>query len=80
MNLYAIRDIKADAFASPFHIQNDGMAVRAASDVALDTNSLLNKHPSDYEVWFLGSFDESTGIITSSPRHLVGVNSLIIKS
>lgn len=72
MNLYAIRDIKANAFAAPFLMQSDVVALRAASDLTNDKSTTVYRHPSDYEIWFLGVYDEETGAIESNPKHLAG--------
>lgn len=76
MNLYAIRDIKADAFAAPFLMPNDHVAMRAVAETASLPDNSLAKHPGDYQLWFLGSYDEPTGQIVSTPTLVSNVSSL----
>jgi len=77
INLYAIRDIKADAFAAPFLMANDNVAMRAVTESALSSDSSLRRHPGDYQLWCLGSYDEPTGNINSSPLLVANVTSLV---
>jgi len=79
IKLYAIRDIKADAFAAPFLLPNDSVAIRAVSETAAMPDNSLAKHPSDYELWSLGSYDEPSGKIDSFPQLICGVNSLVLQ-
>jgi len=59
--VYAIRDRKAKVFHRPIFERDHVMAVRAFEDACRDTNSSLHKWPYDYELLFLGEFDEATG-------------------
>lgn len=61
--MYAVRDIKADAFMNPFPVNTPGMAERAFTDVVNDPNQPLHKHPADYQLFEVGSFDEDTGLV-----------------
>lgn len=77
MNLYAIRDIKADAFAAPFLMANDNVAIRAVSETCTLPENRLALHPGDYQLWSLGSYDEPTGKINSQPELVCNVSSLV---
>lgn len=75
--IYAIRDRVADEFVGLsmymlFVFRTDQQAVRYFADAINDPTSVLNKHPSDYELVSLGlvgdrlikSSDKSVTIIT----------------
>lgn len=65
MNLfmYAIFDVKADAYNTPFFMPSKGMAIRAFKDLANDKNSMMGMHPEDYKLVELAVFDVKSGEI-----------------
>lgn len=69
MDLYicAIRDSAVEAYLRPIFVNATGQASRSFSDevnrVAQDND--LNKHPDDFELYLLGTYDDSTGRLDS---------------
>lgn len=78
-SLYAIRDLKADAFAAPFSMPNEMVATRAVIDALNDPDTLLARHPEDYQFWYLGDYTESSGLIMSNPRLIGNLSSLAVQ-
>lgn len=77
-NAYSIRDVKADVFHAPFFMPTDGAAVRAFADVANDTGTQIGRHPADFTLFHIGSFDDATGYLESiERRHVVDATSLL---
>ncbi len=72
MQIFTIRDSKAEAYLQPFYAMNVGLAVRMITESAQDQGTMLYKYPSDFELFSIGSFDEHTGIITGSPHVSIG--------
>jgi len=66
MEIYSVFDEAAKAFGTPFFMQNEMMASRAFSDLANDTNSTVNKHPADYKLYKIGSFNDETASLESA--------------
>lgn len=65
----SVRDLKAEVFARPFFVGRAGEAMRSFQDEVLSgdaTTSLLAKHPADFELWELGSFDDELGVFTAN--------------
>lgn len=62
-NVYSIRDRAADVFGQPFFLPTNGVAIRVFSDEVnrADGNNNLNKHPEDFDLYYLGSFDDNDG-------------------
>ena len=60
-NIYSIYDVKAEAYLTPFFMQNDALLKRTIKDTLQDPNHLFGKHPEDYIVYFGGTFDDTTG-------------------
>lgn len=65
LRVYAVRDLKAQAFLSPFFCPTIGVALRSFAEVANDTKTSIGKYPSDYELFELGLYDDNTGRISS---------------
>lgn len=64
LKIYSIRDVKASFFGRPFFCHNNGVAVRSFSDLVGDQQSDVNKHPGDFDLFHIGSYDDITGVIT----------------
>ena len=72
LNIYSIRDSKISAYSQPFYSHTNGSALRAFADHVNDKTSAPNKHPEDYELFHLGTFDDETGEITSVKPNFIG--------
>lgn len=59
--IYTIRDAKAEAFLPPIFSQNEAVCFRSIEDCLLDPDHQFTRHPQDYAVYHLGSFDDQTG-------------------
>ncbi|WNK13399.1 MAG: nonstructural protein [Microvirus sp.] len=58
----AISDRAVGAYMRPFVAPSKGAAVRAFSDGVRGSESEMGKHPEDYELHFLGWFDDQSGV------------------
>lgn len=68
--VFSIYDEKADAFLQPFFMSKVGEAIRAISDCLNDPAHQFSKHPSDYTLFVIGEFDDSTGSLTDEKKSL----------
>lgn len=69
----AIRDRAADAFGRPMFSAALGQAIRSFVDEVnrSDPNNQLAAHPDDFDLYQLGTFDDSTGMFdTGVPRQV----------
>lgn len=64
--MVAIFDIKCGAYARPVAVPADGAAIRMVQDAVNDSTTEYSKHPEDYSLWNVGTYDDSTGKLTSS--------------
>lgn len=76
MKLFTVKDIKSSSFGAPFQSVSSGSACRVVAMSMDDKNSLLSRFPSDFEVWEVGEFDETTGLLTSSLHFVAQVAAL----
>lgn len=63
LRAFCIYDQKAKAYMSPFFMGEVGQATRAFTDMAASADHLIGKHPEDYVLFEVGSFDDHTGLI-----------------
>jgi len=72
LNAYAIYDSKAEAYNQPFFRLKHGVSIREFSEVANDEKSNISKNPEDFTLFHIGSYDDSTGLLTplSTPSSL----------
>ncbi|WNK14438.1 MAG: nonstructural protein [Microvirus sp.] len=72
MNIYAVHDHQVDAYSQPFYSPTDGSALRAFADHVNDPSSPANKHPEDYSLHQLGTWDDNAGEITGTKPRRIG--------
>lgn len=73
--VYAVFDHAAKAFLPPFLLRNDGQATRAFSDAVNSKNHQFNEHPGDYNLFLIGTFDDTTAVFSGrepGPKNLGG--------
>lgn len=67
-HIYCIYDKKANAFTNdPFMVDFKGQAMRGFADLANSRDNDIGKHPEDYSLFYLGTFNKETAeIITEA--------------
>lgn len=73
LNAYSIRDQKAEIFHVPHFKLTHGEAERDFRQLVNDEKSKLNKFPEDYDLYFVGTYDDQTGVFKplSTPQHVI---------
>lgn len=67
LNIYSIQDSMAVCFLNPFTCVNDDVAKRTVSNAMASPDSSLSGSPEDYQLFRVGSFDTSSGLLDSLP-------------
>lgn len=74
--MFSVFDVKAEVFGHPFFMGNTAEAVRAFRDLVEDERSTVHKHPEDYKLCRVASWDNSTGVLVpESPVVTIGFGS-----
>lgn len=60
--VFSIYDAKAEAHMPPFFFAATGLAIRAFADMANDPSHTVGKHPEDYSLFEIGTFDDAIGV------------------
>lgn len=70
--IFSIRDGKVEAYGQPFFQHTHGEAERNFKSLTSDPKSNISQFPEDYDLFYLGDFDDSTGLVTplQTPQHV----------
>lgn len=77
---FALYDTKAGMFHVPFFFPHMGQAIRAAIDIGTDLNTIIGRHPSDFALYQIGLYDDSTGTLSATPPENLGLVSSFLPS
>jgi hypothetical protein len=79
LNAYSLFDNKALQYHAPFFSSTDGAAVRSLSDLVSEPNTGPGRHPSDYVLYFIGTYDDSNGQLWPEQplRHVMDAIALV---
>ena len=82
--IYTIYDSKVSAYViKPFCAQSKGSVVRELFDVVngTDKSAPIAKHPHDYSLFEIGTFDDITGVLSPyvAREHVIALHELLNK-
>ena len=63
VKIYSVYDQAASAFMQPFFFATKGLAIRSFTEAVNSPDQLFNKYPSDYVMFELGEFEDSSAVI-----------------
>lgn len=80
--VFAIYDTKALMYNLPFFQRSQSSAIRTFTDMANDPKSIINRHPQDFVLYYLGTFDDASGEFDqlSNPEHIGAASSFLVAS
>lgn len=64
--MYSIRDMKAESYGPIVAYNNDGEACRALALALREKGSPISEFPTDFNLVYLGTFDDDTGEVSCS--------------
>lgn len=67
--VFSAHDSKLSIFLPPFFVQHLGQALRMWEDSVNSPDTLVAKHPSDFVLYEIGTFDDEHGVLTSHTPH-----------
>jgi hypothetical protein len=81
LEIYTIYDSKEAIYYQPHFFLNDDVALRTFGDMANDEQSKISKHPEDYTLWHLGSYEDSSATLTplKSKKCLAHANEHVVQ-
>lgn len=81
--VFAVRDTCVGSFMLPMFFQNSAAAVRALGDAVNappSKDNLFGTHPEHFQLWYVGSFEDETGVLIphpNAPEFVVDCQSLV---
>lgn len=71
LTLFTIFDSKAEAYLQPYFSLNTGTGTRAFESAVQDPTTEFARHPADYTLFEIGTFDQAKGTVD---MHQVQIN------
>lgn len=70
----AVRDRAIDSFGPPIVVRALGEAIRSFMDECSRDGSPMAAHPEDYDMYHIGDYDDSTGLlIACTPVKMIAI-------
>lgn len=81
LKIYSVRDSKGEVFHTPFFKKTHGEAERDFTAVARDGKSTISQFPEDYDLYFVGTYDDTKGTFKSldTPQHMIKAVNVITR-
>lgn len=70
LKVYAVYDSKTEAYFPPFYDVTNAAALRNFEDKINTPNHPWCKHPEDFSLFCIGTFDDNNGVITGVSPHV----------
>ena len=61
--VYSIYDSKAERWTFPMQVEKHGDMIRSFEDIANDQNHPVGKHPTDFTLFEIGTYDDTEGVM-----------------
>lgn len=73
LKIFTIRDTKGEVYNTPFFQKSHGEAERNFRECTKDEKSMIHKYPDDFDLYFIGTYDDQTGLVSSldTPQHVL---------
>ena len=76
MKAYSVFDCKAEVWSQPFFQMNDAVAQRAIGNAVNTPGSNYNMNPEDYELYFVGEWNDEDGNFTPTQTKILDLKTL----
>lgn len=79
LKAYSIRDSKGGFYGLPFFKRSHGEAERTFAQLRTDNTSTVNQFPEDFDLYYLGEYDDQTGLVKSldTPQHMLKASTVV---
>lgn len=77
MLVFTLLDTKSGVHSPPFFMAHTGQAVRACQDLGADRGTSVGRHPADFMLVQLGTWDDQNGQFSNGYTPMMTVASLL---
>lgn len=67
LEIFSVYDVAVEAYMQPFFAPTKGAAQRSLKDAVNDPKHEFSRHASDYVLFTMGYFDDTTGVFDTAP-------------
>ena len=78
-DLYSVLDLKAKTYLDPVCYIHAGVAVREFEDTVNNPQTIMHKHPEDFSLFKIGTYDDHTAQVRHCDPELI-VSALSVRS
>lgn len=79
--VFSVLDKAVGAFLQPFFSRSKGEAIRSFTDAAGRPDEPFMKHPDDFVLYFIGEFDDSSGLfLPNEPQRVMSARECMSSS
>ncbi len=78
MNIYTIFDSAAGVYMRPFFCGADAQAERMFSDIAIDAEHEVGKHPEDYSLCRIGRYNDANAELADEPVEVLATGLAVV--
>lgn len=80
MQVYTIFDSAAGVYLRPFFCNSDGSAKRMFSDIAIDAEHEVGRHPEDYSLCRIGRYDDASAKLDAEDVEVLATGLAVVAS
>lgn len=74
LEIFAMYDRATQAYMQPVYSQSKGEIIRSLSDLIMNNEHAFAKHPEDYTLFKIGTYEEQSGeIVPIAPEKVIGM-------
>ncbi|AXL15215.1 nonstructural protein [Microviridae sp.] len=79
MKLFAVKDVKTEAYANPWCVRTEAVAIRGFAQACEDKETDWHKFPDDFSLYELGDYNPESGIINghADPKRLCSASEFV---
>ena len=79
--MFSIHDSCSGVYDRPFCARSEGEATRSFSDIALNADHTVGRHPEHFSLYYVGTFDDNTCLVDPcDPRYVAGAQDLVAQA
>ncbi len=79
IKMYAIYDRKTEIHHCPLYAHSTGHVLRVIGDMVADPQTPFYRHPEDYQLFEIGTYDDATAHVVPNTPHLISTLSDLVR-
>lgn len=80
LSVFAVRDRAVDSFGQPIFATSEGGVIRSFRDEIANPESPFSKHPDDYDLYRIGTYDQESGALVGCDPVQVAIGKSLVPS